>query len=251
MKLYIALALLVSLPISLVSSKTLAFELTPHSASYSANIKKGIKIKGNAVRELKKVDEHNWLYTFQVRSFAADIDESVTLTLIDGRLKPSQYSYKLSPMFGRTRSSKLGFDWSSNLVSGLYKKKNWSLSDIPSNSYDSLSYQLQLLRDINQSQPALDYHIVRKAKSKPSSFEVIGKEVLSTKLGEASTLLVKKLRSNDSKRETYIWISEEYPMLLVKMAQTEKDGEKYEIHLEHATVNGKPVSFVTKQNTTP
>ena len=77
-----------------LASSASAFELSPHTATYSANIKKGIKIKGKAVRELKRLDESTWHYSFDVRSFAADIDESVTFSLLDDRITPEKYRYK-------------------------------------------------------------------------------------------------------------------------------------------------------------
>ena len=57
-----------------------ASELVAHKASYTAKIKKGLSIKGKAVRELKKSANGQWLYSFNVHSFVADIDESTLLS---------------------------------------------------------------------------------------------------------------------------------------------------------------------------
>jgi hypothetical protein len=224
-----------------------AFELIPHNATYSANIKKGIKISGKAVRELKQLDDQSWLYSFNVSSFAADIDESVVFTLREGGIESQKYRYKLSPVLGKSKRASADFDWTKQLVNGSNRGKAWTIADIPLNTYDRLGYQLQLLRDINLAKATPAYKIAHKAKLRPTQFERIGKELVDTKLGSAATIIVRKVRDAESKRETHLWISEKYPMLLVKMTQIEKDGEQYEIHLESANVQGTPISFDTQK----
>lgn len=242
MKFFLSSLLLLS-SLSCISFSTHSFELVPHSATYSANIKKGIKIKGKAVRHLKKMDENRWHYSFNVRSFVADINESTQFTFEDGRLLPQSYNYKLSPMFGRDRKAKVHFDWQADMVNGRSKGADWEITGIPSNTYDRLSYQLQLLRELDSPSPRLDFQIAHKKKLRPSTFVKTGEELITTKLGEAKALVVKKVRADDSKRQTHLWVSEKYPMLLLKMTQIEKDGEEYEIHLETANVNGTEVTF--------
>ncbi len=222
-------------------SSSSAFELVPHSATYSANIKKGVQIKGKAVRKLKQLDEQRWKYSFSVDSLFADIDESVTFSLNESkqRVVPEKYKFSLSPMIGRTKKRKVYFDWSANTATG----KSWKIENIPFNTYDRLSYQLQLLKDINTSKPKLNYEIAHKKKLRPSTFEKVGEEIMQTKLGPSSTTVVKKVRAQDNKRQTSLWISKKYPMLLIKMTQKEPDGEEYEIHLENAVVDGKQASF--------
>lgn len=242
MKFFLSSLLLLS-SLSCISFSTHAFDLVPHSATYSANIKKGIKIKGKAVRRLKKLDGDRWHYSFNVRSFVADINESTVFTLEGAQISPQNYNYKLSPMFGRDRKTKIQFDWQAGSVKGRSKSVDWDIKGIPSNTYDRLSYQLRLLRELDKPAPRLDFQIAHKKKLRPSTFIKTGEEVITTQLGEAKALVVKKVRADDNKRQTYLWVSEKYPMLLLKMTQIEKDGEEYEIHLETANVNGTEVTF--------
>ena len=223
-----------------------AFELVPHKAIYTANIKKGVSINGKAVRELKKLENGQWKYTFDVRSFAADIDESATFSLNDEKILPQRYRYKLDPILGSSKVASADFDWQKGTVKGSNKNKPWLLENIPPNTLDRLSYQLQLLKDINRANKP-DYKVAHKGKLRPTLFETVGEELVDTKLGTASTIVVRKVRDESSKRQTNLWISKKYPMLLIKMTQTEKDGEQYEIHLDSAKVDGKAIEFDSKK----
>lgn len=227
----------------ITASSLHAFELVPHSATYSANIKKGVKIKGKAVRELRQIDaqQNKWLYRFNVDSFAADIRESVVFSFATGQLKPEHYTYQLSPFFGRDRKRQVVFDWANKLSTNPLKKGGWKITNTPDNTYDRLSYQLQLLQDFDQKRAPVEYNIAHKAKLRPSRFAYTRTETLDTALGPASAVVVTKVRDEGKKRQTVLWLSTEYPMLLLKMTQIEKDGEMYEISLDSAIVDGKAI----------
>ena len=61
----------------------------------------------------------------------ADIDESVTFSLLDDRITPQEYRYKLDPAFGRTKRASANFDWATQSVVGSNKDKKWSINNIP------------------------------------------------------------------------------------------------------------------------
>jgi len=236
--------LLVSL-ILLCSVSTSAFtnELVPHKATYTAKIKKGISIKGDAVRELKKLDNGEWLYRFDVDSFVADIKESVHFSWLNNKVIPRQYSYKLSPFFSKNRTNKYAFDWQNKTIKGVYNNKRWLIKDIPDNSFDQLGFQLQMIMDIKANKPDMYYQIVRKKELNQSHYQIVGDEVIDTKFGKLNSILVTKIRAKKKKRKTHMWFSKDYPVLLLKMLQLEKDGEEYEITLEKAQISGQKIKF--------
>lgn len=222
-----------------------AIELTPHKAFYKSNIKKGIKIKGSAVRELKKISDTTWLYRFSVESFAADIAESVTFEWANQKVRPQKYDYLLSGLFIKDKFQKVKFDWKNLSANGQHNKNQWSLP-LEDNSLDRLGYQLQLLVDValqtEAKTPALmEYNIVHRGKHRPSTFEIVDTEPLKTKQGEWQTIKVIKKRDEDKKRETTLWFSTRYPFLLMKMIQIEKDGERYELNLDSAETAGNKI----------
>lgn len=240
-----------------------AFELQEHSATYSANIKKGVSIKGSAVRSLAKIDEQTWLYRFDVESFIADIKERSHLKAVQTenpqpnaeggqqgqpqqslvKIQPLDYDYTLSAFLMPDRKRQVKFDWSQQTASSGIKNDKWTLRNIPDNSYDPLSYQLQLLIDVHSGLKEMDYQLAKKGKLRESTFVVLGSEIIETRFGKLNAIVAKKQRDDDAKRETFLWFSADYPLLLLKMTQKESDGEEYEIQLDKATIQGKTIDF--------
>jgi hypothetical protein len=251
------------------TSHVSAFELKEHSARYTANIKKGVSIKGSAVRSLKKLNESEWHYRFDVESFIADINESVSIKLLDPlpntknapettsdtdastvnsthrliRIQPLDYQYTLSAFLMPDRKRQMRFDWTKREIISPVKNDRWLIKDIPDNSYDPLSFQLQLLIDAHSGLQEMDYQLAKRGTLRESIFVVLGSEVISTRFGKLKSIVAKKQRDEDAKRETYLWFSADYPLLLLKMTQRESDGEEYEIQLEKATIEGEAVDF--------
>jgi len=220
-----------------------AIELVPHQATYTAKIKKGISIKGNAVRELKQLDNGQWLYRFDVESFIADIDESAILAWQDDQVIPYTYNYKLSAFLAKDRKRQVLFDWDKKRATNPLKKKGWIIDSIPKNTLDRLSYQLQLGMDLQAGKQEMVYQIAHKGSLRESRFKVTGEETIQTKLGSVDSILVKKIRDKSSKRKTSLWFSKKHPLLLLRMTQIEKDGEEYEINLQQATIGGVAVTL--------
>lgn len=213
-------------------------ELTPHKAHYTAYIKKGLSMKGEAVRELKQLKNGQWMYHFDVESFAADIEESTTFSWQEGKITPLHYKYKLSPFFASKRKRNVSFNWQDKTVKSTYKDKKWTLKDIPLNSQDRLSYQLQLLIDVMSDKQDMVYPIVHKGKVKDSQFRKLREEPLQTKLGKLDSILVEKVRAENNKRKTLLWFAKDHAFLLLKMNQVEKNGDEYEINIKSAKING-------------
>lgn len=231
---------------SCLSFSISALELKEHEASYIAKIKKGVSLKGKATRSLKKLDENKWLYRFDVESFVADINEHTVLLEKNQTIKPIQYDYKLSAFLMSDRKRQVQFDWQNKTAQDPLKKNKWKLSNIPENTYDQLSYQLQLLLDVSNGKTDITYQLAHNAKLRESQFVVLGEEVINTKFGNLKSITAKKQRDDDAKRETYLWFSKDYPLLLLKMTQKEKDGEEYEIELSSAIIDGEKINLSEK-----
>tara|TARA_R110002167_G_scaffold256762_1_gene463233 strand:+ start:156 stop:956 length:801 start_codon:yes stop_codon:yes gene_type:complete len=234
---------LICLCLSFASS---AVELKEHQASYIAKIKKGVSLEGKATRSLKKLTGNKWLYKFDVESFIADIKENTVLIEENQSIKPIQYDYKLSAFLMPDRKRQVNFDWEKNTAINPTKKNKWTLTSIPNNTYDQLSYQLQLLLDVSNGKTDMTYQLAHKAKLRESQFVVLGEEIINTQFGKLKSIAAKKQRDSDAKRETYLWFSADYPLLLLKMTQKEKDGEEYEIEISSAVIDGKAIDLTTK-----
>lgn len=226
---------------SLLSLSAFSMELIPHKAHYTANITKGVSMKGEAVRELKQLANGQWLYRFDVESFAADIEESTTFSWQDNHITPNSYKYELSPFLASKRKRKVSFNWQEKTAKSSYKDKEWTLKEIPLNSQDRLSYQLQMLVDVATGKQDMIYPIAHKGKIKDSQFRTLREEPLHTTLGTLNSILLEKVRAGSNKRKTLLWFSKDHAFLLLKMHQIEKDGDEYEINIKSAEINGTAI----------
>lgn len=217
---------------------TQALELIPHKAGYNANIEKGISLKGDAIRELTKLDDGRWHYRFDVKSLVADIDESVIFSWQNDHVIPARYDYELNGMMIKDRLQKVDFDWTSQQAIGKERNSNWRIA-IPELALDRLGYQLQLLADVQNRKTEMHYQIVHKGKVRPSTFQVMREENIDTVFGKVTSIVLEKVREESSKRITHLWFSKAHPFLLLKMKQIEEDGEEYEIIVKWAEFNGK------------
>jgi len=225
------------------SLPSIANELVPHTASYTAKIKKGISIKGQAIRELKRSSDGQWLYSFNVDSFVADINESTLLSWDDQHVIPKVYQYKLSVFLARDKKKEVHFDWKTMSAINPIKKSGWSIKNIPIHTLDRLSYQLQLGMDLQSGKKEMFYRVAHKGKLRENQFKVTGEEKINTTLGFVDSITVIKVREKSKKRKTHMWFSKQYPLLLLKMIQVEKNGDEYEININHAVIDGKNIIF--------
>lgn len=201
-----------------------------HSASYEAHISHGINLTGNATRELIQLNDGSWSYRFYVDTTPAEITERSIFDLSNGKLKPKQYDYLLSGFLIKDRHQSVIFDQENGTLKEKYKKKQWVLK-APDNILDRLNYQLQLQVDVGSGKKELEYEVIHKGNIRHYRFEVMGEESIDTRLGQKVALVVQKLRDGDKKRETKLWFDQSPPYPLLKMIQTEPDGEYYEINI--------------------
>lgn len=215
-----------------------AQELTPISATYGATMDKGLSIDGSATRTLKQQADGSWLYRFDVDSLIADITESVTFRWEDGEVLPLEYRYALKGLMIRDRSRALNFNQAANSVSGSYDGESFNMP-LAENALDPLGYQLQLRQDLKAGKTDVTYAVADDGDYDEDRFAVVGKETLTTPVGEYETIKVEKVRNADSKRSTLMWFAPELDYLLVRLVQVEPDGSRYEVNLEAADIAPK------------
>ena len=231
--------LLIGLAFSLLSSATLAAELKPFHASYTADFKQ-LPFSGTAERSLSKQAGDTWQLSFQAAMMVASLKESSTLKQTNNQLVPLSYEYNRSGL-GKSKKIKQSFDWSAKTVTGSEKGKAISLPLTPG-LLDKSTYQLALQEDVAAGKKSMRYRVVDGDDIDTYEFRVVGSESVKTKAGRIEAIKVERVRDpNQSKRETQLWFAKDWDYLLVSLRQVEKDGKEYQIVLEQAEVSGKPV----------
>ncbi|MBE0485226.1 DUF3108 domain-containing protein [Marinobacter sp.] len=210
--------------------------LTPFEATYSASMSKGISLSGSGTRSLSDQGNNVWLYRTEVKSFIADIDESLVFLWEDDQVTPLRYRYRLSGLMIRNREQSIDFDWQAGIAKGKYRGKSFELA-LEDGALDPLGFQMQMHQDLKAGERDLTYRIIDKGRYNEDRFAVVDEESTSGNGQTRKTLKVEKVRDESSKRETLMWIDPDQGHLLVRLLQVEPDGSEYELSLKDATID--------------
>lgn len=210
-------------------------ELTPYKASYSASISKGVSLNGAGVRELSSQGNGVWLYQTDVKSFIADIDESLTFRWEHGQVIPLRYNYRLSGFLVKEREQEIRFDWDKRTASGHYRGRKFEV-ELRDNTLDPLGLQLQLQQDLIAGKHEVTYQVLDKGRFDEDHFAVIAEDTETPGTNLNHTVKVEKVRSDESRRQTLMWFDPKREYTLLRLLQIEPDGSEYELKLNSAKI---------------
>ena len=229
---------------ALVPALTTAAEtvdLYPMKSTYGAELERGITISGEATRSLSRTNNGRWVYRFDVDSFVADIRESSRLRFEKGKVITDQYRYSLEGFFLSNRYKKLDFNWDKQVIVDRENNRRIDISDHPG-VQDQLGAQLQLWLDLRAGKETMEYVIPNEGDFKDYQFEVLRRETLNTReFGNVETVVMERVRDEDSPRTTLMWFAPEWDYLLVRLEQTNDEGEDFEIYLKSAILDGERI----------
>lgn len=217
----------------LLAETATPLSLLPYQVSYSATFN-GMPI--DAERQLIKL-EHGYRLETSASNFIGKMRETELLHLDpEGGIRIDGFTSTRS-FFGSKRKEQLVIDHQDNKAIYTRKKKKREMVLQP-NYLGPISYQLQLRRDLAQSDVPLEYTVIAHGKIKNYQFERLGDEVINTGLGDISASKIRRVRDNQE-RETIFWMAEEFAYLPIKVWQREEDGESYEMLLKSLTLEGQ------------
>ncbi|MDS1310199.1 MULTISPECIES: DUF3108 domain-containing protein [Marinobacter] len=234
----IAASLLCTLALLLTSAAQAesAPDLFPFEVSYGASMEKGVSLNGSAKRILTSQGNDVWLYRTEVKSFIADLDESLVLKWEDGKVVPLRYRYRLSGLLIKDRKQSIDFDWKAGVATGDYRGKSFKV-ELQEGILDPLGFQVQLHQDVLNGKREMEYQVLDRGKIDSERFAVVNDDASGTDDSRSSLLKAEKIREN-SKRETLMWFDPDSEFVLVRLLQVEPDGSKYELKLKSVDLGG-------------
>lgn len=236
-RLLLTVAVTVLPPVSMAED----VDLYPMSSTYGAELERGITISGEATRSLKPTDDGRWVYRFDVDSFVATIRESSRFRFENQTVISQQYRYSLEGFFLSNRYKKLDFKWDEKVILDLEKDRRIDISNQPG-LQDQLGAQLQLWVDLRAGKETMEYIIPDEGEFKDYQFRIRRRETLETReLGDVKTVVVERVREEDSPRTTLMWFAPKWDHLLVRLEQINEEGEDFEIYLKSATLDGERI----------
>lgn len=208
------------------------------TAEYNATWTGGwFPINVDAKRSLSYQADGTATLTFEADSAIAGLQEISTFRYLNSTIQPLQYRYLRTGLFKEPDRNQV-FDWQKKQIINGNDQSIFSghWNDLVQ---DNLSYNVQASIDLQQGKTQFTYPVFDRNKIKNFSFQMVGFEVLNTQVGSLRTVKIEQIEKKKHKKKTYIWFAKDYDYLLVRLQQTQKDGQTYQIDLTAADINGK------------
>ena len=208
------------------------------TAEYNATWTGGwFPINVDAKRSLSHQAVGTATLTFEADSAIAGLQEISTFRYLNNTIQPLQYRYLRTGLFKEPDRNQV-FDWQKKQIINGNDQSIFSghWNDLVQ---DNLSYNVQASIDLQQGKTQFTYPVFDRNKIKNFSFQMVGFEVLNTQVGSLRTVKIEQIEKKKHKKKTYIWFAKDYDYLLVRLQQTQKDGQTYQIDLTAADINGK------------
>ncbi len=209
--------------------------LTPYTATYSTTAM-GMKVR--IKRQLVATDD-GYTLTSNGSSMFLKIKESARFKLIGEQIQGIDYGYHLKSVVRRRRE--VIFLPEDGVIKSL-KKGDWTEHSWSAGVLDQLSQQEQLRLDLKiaaQTSDAppdiLKFKVVDGARIKQRTLKFLGKETLTTPIGDVQTLHFEQVRSPEASRRSNVWIAPSLDYLMVRTLH-EEDDSTIEILVESLTL---------------
>jgi len=181
--------------------------------------------------------EYEFVSTTETAGIAAIFkDDKIfesSLGAYDGeKIVPRLYRYQHTGK-KKDRQVRIKFDWDDLKATNIIGSKRWSMP-VVYGTQDKLVYLISMMQDLMDNHRKFQYKIADGGKLKTYRFKILGKEKVSTPIGEFSAIKIRRIRK-DNKRNTIIWYADQLHYLPIKIEQRKKDGTPYTMLLEQLT----------------
>lgn len=185
---------------------------------------------GDSVRTFRKSGDNEWLYSSTTRArgfvslFIKDVvQESSKIHQQGMTILPLRYDY--SQTGGKKEQQyHIRFDRQQGVVYNSHEQKTFKLEN---NAQDLLSFQLQLMRDLQQRANTITYFIPSRRHASAYVLTHNGSRKIETPMQTFDTveLASNKLKDHDQYR---VWCAPSLEYLPVRIVKIEQDGDRFE-----------------------
>ena len=189
-----------------------------------------------------RTKDNQWEFALNAKKGGISTQEVSKGTLLqDNRFLPTSYNKK-ARVFLIKEDIEWRFDWPKNKVTGQVKKDKLSHT-IKANTFDPLSYQLELRQQLKTGATELNVINLRYKNPEPHRFEVIGEELLDVDGDLIYTKIVKQVQPQKKDTKYLIWVAPELDYITLKFASYRKGKLKDLVEVESLTINGQPINL--------
>ncbi|MES2624299.1 MAG: DUF3108 domain-containing protein [Pseudomonadota bacterium] len=223
---------------TLVMSSVQAAPPHTHEITYNARYD---NFEAEASRYLR-YDAKSSLYQLQTAISLDLLGQTITSLVetsqvqwIDDHPVPLLYEYRQEGLNTRSRSVK--FDHQADTASFAVDDKKGTLA-LNGPVYDDLSSYLAIREQLNAGNTDIMFEVVDKDAIKTYHYQVDDEALVTTPLGKFTAVKLVRIRDDNPKRKTQIWLAKDYDYILVKLLQEEPDGHTIRLDITKAVFNG-------------
>ncbi len=160
------------------------------------------------------------------------ITETSNININREKIQPYQYQF-VKDKKGNIEQHQIDFNWKTQQIKNSYLKTTEKLKD---NTHDLLSFQLEIMQNLQQHKTSMHYHIATKKHTRDYNLKVVKKEVIETGLGEFEVI---KLQSEITKGESQFtfWSAPALEYLPVKIQKVNDKGDVFSFTIRAFAIN--------------
>jgi len=217
--------------------------LLEYTAEYEASAN---GLAATATRSLRRIDENTYRLSNSLEASLAgqtlaNLNQASEFIIQGNRVVPLNYTYQL---IGVSQASHaIFFNWDARIALSTEGDDSWPLQ-LNAGVMDQLSYQVairQALLDNTEDVTTFSFEIIDGDAIEMQEYRLVGEEIISTPLGELSTVKLERVRNASDERVTEIWLAVEWNFLLARIEQLNRSGLRISLELKSAELDGKPV----------
>ena len=112
-------------------------------------------------------------------------------------------------------------------------------------AFDDLSGYLVAKEQLTQGKKEARFDVVDRGEIREHHYRIVNRVTLDTPLGKIKAVHLERIRGEDSARKTEIWLAPDHDYLLLKLVQTEPDGDTIQLSIRSATLGEHELTAAT------
>jgi hypothetical protein len=151
---------------------------------------------------------------------------------------PLRYQYKQEGL--NTRSRSIVFDHQTHTATFNVDDRKGTLA-IDGPLYDELSSYFAIREQLVAGAKDIMFEAIDKDTIKTYRYQVGEEAMLETALGKFLAVKLTRIRDDNPKRQTEIWVAKNYDFILLKLVQAEPGDHTIRLDITRAVYNGAPL----------
>jgi hypothetical protein len=190
-----------------------------------------------------RYDAQASVYQLQTQISLELLGQTITSVVEESQVRwemdhPVPLSYKYVQEGLNTRSRSITFDHKTSSANFTIDSRTGTL---PLNGpvYDDLSSYLAVREQLMAGSKDVMFEVIDKDTIKTYHYQVEDEAVLNTALGKFTAVKLVRVRDENQKRRTEIWLAKDYDFVLLKLVHEEPNNHTIRLDVTRAVIDGK------------